>query len=109
MKKIVLTAAALFLLTGFSSASDEAKREPNQLFYKGNSFYEKRDYAKAVESYLAASDLGVMSGHLYYNTGNGFFKLEKIGYAILYYEKAKRIMPGDSDLKSNLDFAKSMV
>ena len=33
----------------------------------------------------------------------------KLGYAILYYAKARRLMPYDSDLKSNLNYARSLV
>jgi hypothetical protein len=37
--------------------------------------------------------------------GNCYFRLDKPGYAILYYEKAKKLSPGDDDINHNLLFA----
>jgi tetratricopeptide (TPR) repeat protein len=62
-----------------------------------------------VDEYLAILDSGLESGDLYYNIGNSFLKLGRLGYAILYYEKAKRLIPGDSDLKANLSYARSLA
>lgn len=104
---IILLTAAL-LITGYCLA-DQAKPDPNQLFYNGNSLYEKRGYDKAVEDYTKILDTGIESPNLYYNIGNSYFKLGKIGYAILYYERARRLQPQDADMKSNLAYAKSLV
>ena len=110
MKRVVyliIIVSALF--STYSSAADGKTKDPNRLFYEANAYYEKRDYSKAIEDYIGILDLGIESGNIYYNAGNGFFKLSKLGYAILCYEKAARIIPEDSDLKSNLAYAKSMV
>lgn len=82
---------------------------PEKLFYAGNALYEKRDYAKAVDTYHEILEQGVENARLYYNMGNAFFKMGKLGYAILNYEKSKRLDPGDSDLRSNLEYARSLV
>ena len=37
--------------------------------------------------------------------GNANYRIGKIGYAILYYEKALELSPSDEDVKHNLDFA----
>ena len=103
---IGLIISFLFLVRAF--AADKAA-DPNQFFYKANAFYEKGDYAKAIEGYIHILDMGLENGEIYYNAGNGFLKLGKIGYAILCYEKARRFIPGDSDLKSNLSYAKGLV
>lgn len=109
MKKIIFLVIVTMLLPVFSGAEETTASDPNKLFYVGNSLYEKGEYAKAAEEYLKIIDLGVESSNIYYNIGNAFFKMGKIGYAILCYEKARRLKPGDSDLKSNLDYAKSFV
>lgn len=111
MKRYVLTIAALIIFPSaitFAAEKDLAT-DAGKAFYKANAYYENREYAKAVEEYLKILDSGIESGSLYYNIGNSFFKLGKTGYAILCYERAKRLMPGDSDLRSNLDYAKSFV
>ncbi len=109
MKKITIAILAVFLFAGGVLAQEGKIEDSNKLFYVGNSYYEKRDYSKAVEEYLKICDSGLESGSLYYNIGNGFFKLGKIGYAILNYERAKRIIPQDKDIKANLAYAKSLV
>lgn len=108
MKKILLlTAALLFMAVLLSGA--EKKSDPSQLFYRANGYYEKQSYDEAIGEYLKIVGSGVENGSLYYNLGNAFLKNGKIGYAILYYEKARRLIPQDSDLKSNLSYARSLV
>lgn len=110
MKKFILSAALLFILAPSVAAEPEqGAADPNKLFYSANALYEKREYTLALDEYRKIPDMGVDSAHLYYNMANGYFKQGKLGYAILYYEKAKRIMPQDSDLKQNLDYARSLV
>ena len=103
---------SIVLLAGLWQARLFAQTEtadPHKLFYEAAALYEKGDYAKAAEAYIKILDAGVASGNIYYNIGNAFLKMKKIGYSILCYEKAKRLIPGDGDLKSNLDYAYSML
>jgi len=50
----------------------------------------------------------IQNGKLYYNIGNIYFHLDNIGRAILFYNKAALIMPGDSNLKENLEAARAL-
>lgn len=107
-KKYILIAIFSVLCLNLAAA-EEASNDPNRLFYKGSSFYEKREYDKAIEEYQKILDEGIETGPVYYNMGNACFKTGKTGYAILYYKKAVRLMPADSDLKSNLSYAQSLT
>jgi len=107
--KIFLILLALLMPAAFPVSADELARDENRSFYTGNVYYEKKDYAKALENYRVALDMGIESGNLYYNMGNAYFKMGKIGYAILFYEKAMRLIPQDGDLKSNMIYAKAFV
>jgi len=109
MKKTIAILLMALFYSGALLALDAKDNEPNRIFHKANSLYEGGEYTKALEGYLNVMDAGIESGNLYYNIGNGFFKLGKLGYAILSYEKAKRLIPGDRDLKSNLSYAKSLA
>ena len=109
MKKCILALMLSLIYSALSFAADGKGDKANKFFYTANTYYEKGDYARAVEDYIRILDSGIESGNLYYNIGNSFLKLGKIGYAVLCYEKARRYIPGDSDLKSNLDYAKSFV
>lgn len=108
MKKIFYALAVLGFLSGVAIA-EEAAQDPHAIFYKANTLYEKRDYEKAAEEYAKILQKGVESGPVYYNLGNALFKTGKIGYAILAYKKAQALMPGDSDLKSNLSYAQTLT
>lgn len=50
-----------------------------------------------------------MSGALYYNMGNAYFRLDQLGQAIRYYEKARRLIPENAELQHNLKVARSQV
>lgn len=89
--------------------AEDASTDPNHIFYKANSLYERREYNNAIEEYQKLLAMGVESGPLYYNMGNAYFKTGKTGYAILFYKKAARLMPADSDLKSNLAYVRSLT
>ena len=46
---------------------------------------------------------------LFYNLGNTYFKAGELGRAILFYQKAKQLLPRDSDIKKNLAYAESLT
>ncbi|MCY3774913.1 MAG: tetratricopeptide repeat protein [Candidatus Aminicenantes bacterium] len=79
------------------------------LFLQGNRHYEAGDYRKALESYAAIAAMGYESGPLYFNMGNCYYKLGETGPAILHYERASRLIPGDEDLEVNLSLARLKV
>ncbi len=78
-------------------------------FYHANTYYSEGKYDKAIEAYEEVLNSGFESGNLYYNLANSYFKKGELGRAILNYEKAMRLIPRDSDLKSNYEYAKSLI
>ena len=68
--------------------------------------YEAGQYEQAIREYNLPLDQGLESGPLYFNLGNCFLKKGELGRAILNYERAKRLIPLDSDLDSNLKYAR---
>jgi tetratricopeptide (TPR) repeat protein len=81
----------------------------NAFFDEGNQLYQAGDFEAALERYAQILDDGLESGELYYNIGNTYFKLGELGPAILYYERARRLMPSDDDLLANLELARSLT
>ncbi len=69
---------------------------------KGNALYGQDKYAEAIASYNKILSLGFENGVLYYNLGNAYYRLGKLGYARLYYEKSLKLLKNDEDLKHNL-------
>lgn len=68
--------------------------------------YTKEEYAKAIELYEEVLKNNGESPEIYYNLGNAYYKAGKIAPAILNYERALVLEPGDGDTRFNLQIAK---
>lgn len=78
-----------------------------QLYFEdANRAYFDGKYEEAVDKYLQILKNGAVSGEVYFNLGNSYYKLNQYGSAILYYEKAKRYLEGDEALEKNLKIAR---
>jgi tetratricopeptide (TPR) repeat protein len=84
-------------------------RAQEGFFEDGNRLYQQGDYQTALDNYLRIIDSGLESGALHYNIGNAYFKLGRLGEAILHYERARRLIPGDEDVRANLELARSLT
>ncbi len=92
----------LFLAMPLLSLANE---QPEALLKKGNAAYAKEQYKEALAAYQQALDAGYESVSLYFNTANAHYKLADMPQAILNYEKAAKLAPGDEDIKLNLKLA----
>lgn len=52
---------------------------------------------------------GEESADLYYNLGNAYFRDNEIAKALLYYEKALLLKPGDKDIRHNIEYANTKI
>lgn len=86
-----------------------AARDPDSLILQANLHYNSERYERAIEDYTTVLGMGYVSWELYYNTGNANFKLGQIPEAILYYEKARKLAPGNEDITYNLHLARSRI
>ena len=68
--------------------------------------YSKGEYANAVELYENVLKTSGESAQIYYNIGNCYYKMGKTASAILNYERALLLNPGDEDVRFNLEIAK---
>jgi tetratricopeptide (TPR) repeat protein len=71
---------------------------------RGNEFYIAKNYNKAIEAYENLTEQGYQGPELFYNLGNSYFRVGKLGYAVLYLEKAHKLAPSDEDINHNLAF-----
>ena len=85
--------------------SNSFAQSPDDLMNQGNRFYQSGQYENALEVYHKVLSQGYESAALYYNLGNAYFKTNKLGYAVLYYEKGLKLSPGDEDILYNLKIA----
>ena len=107
----------LFLFNSAASAADGTIIEAKQLFQKAQETFNTAQRLSGEERRLtllkAASQFkmlvenqGIKNGYLFYNIGNAYFEAGEMGHAILYYRKAKRLIPGFPDLNYNLNIAR---
>lgn len=71
-----------------------------------DSAYSNGQFQDAIQLYQALIEQGV-SAELYYNLGNAYYRTEDFTHAILAYERALRLQPGDADTRFNLQIARS--
>ncbi len=102
IKTLWLAIMALLFLMPFRLAFAS---EADDLMRQGNQAYQDKRYDEAIDTYLKLINSGYEGVSLYYNLGNSYYREGKIGYAILYYEKALRLSPGDDDVVHNLAIA----
>ena len=89
--------AALLLLSNLS-ASAITKQNADDEYKKGN-------YQQAIKDYEDLLKNGV-SSDIYYNLGNAYYRTDNITKAVLAYERAHLLSPGDDDINFNLQFVR---
>ncbi len=99
----------VFLILLHASAGIIFCGTAESLFLEANSSYENGEFAKAEEIYKRILPYGIENPLVYYNLGNACFKQNKIGEAILYYEKALKLSPNDREIQDNLSYANSLA
>ncbi len=71
--------------------------------------YKAGNYQLVIEKYDSVLRSGVSSPELYYNIGNAYYKQGRAGKAILNYERALKLSPGDDDISFNLKIARAKL
>lgn len=92
----------LILFTGINCSAATLTQE-------ADSAYMNDEYSKALDTYLQIVDSEGTSSNLYYNIGNCYYRLNKLGMAILYYERALRLDPSNDDARTNLEFVNTKI
>jgi tetratricopeptide (TPR) repeat protein len=87
------TLLALWLLSSASAAENPVK------------LYDAGNYAAAAEAFEDRAQERPEVAARHYNLGNARFKDGKLGAAIAEYQRAFELLPRDSDIRYNLQFA----
>lgn len=92
-----------------ATASPMRLTAQDEIVEQGNVAYQNGDFAAAIEAYEAVIAAGFTSAGLEYNLGNAYFKAGELGRAILHWERALERAPGDTDVRANLELARSLT
>ncbi len=77
----------------------------SQKISQANQLYNQDRFSEAAELYEQAIAEGMKNGHLHYNLGNTYFRMNKLPKAILHYIKAQNLLPRNEDVEANLEYA----
>ena len=86
-----------------------AIESPQEAFARAEVHYQEQRFDDAIAAYEAMRAQSIEDGVLYYNLGNAYFKAGQIGLAVLNYERALELMPGDRETRTNLTFANELI
>lgn len=98
------TLSVLFIAFVFINNLSLAK-DVNSSMQQAGEYYRNAEFDKAINIYEQLINEGYKGISLYYNLANSYYRIGKLGYAILNYERALKISPADEDVKHNLAFA----
>lgn len=68
--------------------------------------YSDGEFTKAITLYEEIISMYGESAQIYYNLGNSYYRAGEVAPAILSYERALLLEPGDADIRFNLQMAK---
>lgn len=99
MKRILFIIILVCSGCGVFAVGTTQKNEADQAYNKGQ-------YQKAMEIYTTMLK-SAENANIYYNLGNCYYRTKDMAHAVLCYERAHLLNPGDGDIRANLALAKS--
>ena len=107
MKQYILL--CFLILTALTSVSSVQADENVSAFSDGIKYYKNGKFSKSAKEFHKITDTGIQNGKLFYNLGNVYLKMNDLGHAMLWYEKALKLIPDDPDLKFNHNYTLSLL
>ena len=80
-----------------------------EMFASGIERYNEGNYAEAASIFESLYSDGNTDFEVCYNLGNAYYKSDDMPSAILFYERALRLRPGDENTIYNLSIANSRI
>lgn len=99
MKKEILL---LFWGIFCSLMSAPALADQGDLFEEANRLFSENEFARAAALYEKITAESGFSAAVLFNLANSYAELGQTGKAVVYYERAALLTPGDPDINANL-------
>jgi tetratricopeptide (TPR) repeat protein len=100
MRKFILILLGIWL--SIECSVTKAGEQATQLFSHAVEAYASADYQKALGLFKQLEQQQLATKEVYFNLGNCYYKLDSIGRAIQYYEKARKHGMSGKDIEHNL-------
>ena len=111
---IVILACMMLPLSAAASDAGVLLDKAEASFREGNELLKtdpeaaKDAYRLSIQYYNSIIESGINNAGLYYNIANAYIRLEQPGAAILNYRRALLFSPNDKQIRSNLEYARSL-
>lgn len=102
----ILAIIATFMMNGAFAANALNPDSAQQIKTNADVAYQKGNYQAAIEQYNNLVNV-TADADILYNLGNAYFRTDRITDAIIAYERAQLLNPGDKDIRHNLQIARS--
>lgn len=103
MKTLIYIATSCMALVLFSA---KAATGAHDIVIAADSAYAADNFEEAAAGYEQVIASDGSSSALYYNLGNAYYRLGKLGKAVIAYERALKIDPSNDDARFNLAFVR---
>ena len=80
-----------------------------ELIKNAEDSYKSGNYKKSINYYRTLIQKNYNSEEIFYNLANAYFKVNDLGNAVLYYEKALKYAPNDNDILRNLKLVRKII
>lgn len=107
--KHLFTYGLLVMVFFGASWATRAQESGARIWKMADSLYAQGDFDSALVLYKQYADQEGLSAALHNNLGSTYFRLNEVGEAVLHFEKALFLSPGDRSIKENLMLARSRV
>jgi tetratricopeptide (TPR) repeat protein len=104
---VALVCVTSFCLVTSPARGAVAAAGARSLFGQANEAYNNNDFGTAAETYKKLLESGQECGEVLYNIGNCYYRMDKLGMALVYYERARRFMPRNRTLVDNIALTES--
>ncbi len=85
------------------AATQAVGQDPAARFEQANQAATRGNCTEAISTYLQIADEYGISSSLLYNLANCYTTLGQVGQAVVNYERALRLDPGNADIEANLE------
>ncbi len=102
--KILLSMIFLGLTLGIFADSQVQKT-----FSEAINKYQNKNYKEALKDFKKIEKTGLNDDKIFYNIGNCYFRLGKLGRAIQYYKIALKANPNNKKVKKDLKYALTLT
>lgn len=104
MLKHFVIAVSLALLSNTAQGIDVAEKTQ-----AAAAAFDAGEYRQALDLYQEVVDSGHVNGHIYYNMGIAWYRMQHKGEAMAAFLTARHFLPRDADVKFNLEHVQDKI